>query len=45
MVNTSDINNCKYVLELTSVSGCPIDDMDIRNICNVNVRQFHSFYR
>ncbi|XP_060841059.1 cation-independent mannose-6-phosphate receptor [Rhopalosiphum padi] len=32
-----NVNHCKYIIELTSAVGCPIDDLDIRNICNVSI--------
>ncbi|KAF0758761.1 cation-independent mannose-6-phosphate receptor [Aphis craccivora] len=32
-----NVNQCKYIIELTSAVGCPIDDLDIRNVCNVSI--------
>ncbi|XP_025206725.1 cation-independent mannose-6-phosphate receptor isoform X2 [Melanaphis sacchari] len=39
--NTTDyklkVNHCKYFIELTSAVGCPIDDLDIQNVCNFSI--------
>ncbi|XP_060881160.1 cation-independent mannose-6-phosphate receptor isoform X2 [Metopolophium dirhodum] len=32
-----NVNHCKYVIELTSALGCPVDDLDIRNVCKVTI--------
>jgi len=32
-----NVNHCKYVIELTSAVGCPVDDLDIRNVCKVTI--------
>ncbi|VVC44230.1 Hypothetical protein CINCED_3A025444 [Cinara cedri] len=41
----SDLNSCKYILELISITSCPVDDIDIQKVCNVKQLIPHSFYR
>jgi len=36
-----NINNCKYIIEWTSAVGCPVDDLDIRNVCEVTIPDTH----
>jgi len=36
-----NVNHCKYIIELTSAVGCPVDDLDIRNVCEVTIPHTH----
>lgn len=41
----SKVNPCKYIIEFTSVAVCPVDDFEIRKICNFEMPVPHTFYK